>query len=44
MDSNMSIKLGDGDRTEEKRPQIWEIGVGKRQRGAMLSVHSKAII
>ncbi len=38
----MSIKLGDGGRSEEKRPKIWEVGVGKRRRGAMLSLQSKA--
>ncbi len=38
----MSIKLGDGGRSEEKRPNIWE-GVGQMRRGAMLSAESKAI-
>ncbi len=43
MDHDTSIKLGDGVRPEEKRPKIWEVGVGQRKRGAMLSVQSKAI-
>jgi hypothetical protein len=43
MDHDASIKLGDGSRSEEKRPKIWEVGVGQRRRGAMLSVQSKAI-
>jgi hypothetical protein len=34
----MSTKFGDGGRSEEKRPKIWEVGVGQRRRGAMLSV------
>jgi hypothetical protein len=42
MDHDTSIKLGDGGRSEEKRPKIWEVGVGQRRRGAMLSVQSKA--
>jgi hypothetical protein len=43
MDYDKSIKLGDGGRSEEKRPKIWEIGVGQRRRGAMMSVQSKAM-
>jgi hypothetical protein len=43
MDPDMSIKFGDGARSEEKRPQNWEVRVGQRRRGAMLSVQSKAI-
>jgi hypothetical protein len=43
MDHDTSIKLGDGGRSEKKRPKIWEVGVGQRRRGAMLSVQSKAI-
>jgi hypothetical protein len=43
MDHGTSIKLGDGGRSEEKRPKIWEVGVGQRRRGAMLSVQSIAI-
>ena len=43
MDRDMSKILGDGGRSEEKRPKIWEVGVGQRRRGAMLSVQSKAI-
>jgi hypothetical protein len=39
----MSIKFGDRVRSEEKRPKIWEVGVGQRRRGAMLSVQSKSI-
>jgi hypothetical protein len=39
----MPIKLGDGGRSKEKRPKIWEIGVGQRRGGAMLSVQRKAI-
>jgi hypothetical protein len=39
----MSNKLWDGDRLEEKRPKIWEVGVGQRRRGVMLSVQSDAI-
>ncbi len=39
----MPITLGDGGRSEEKRPKIWEVGVGQRRRGVMLSVQSKAI-
>ncbi len=31
MDHDTSIKLGDGSRSEEKRPKIWEIGVGQRR-------------
>jgi hypothetical protein len=43
MDHDASIKLGDGGRSEEKKTQIWEVGVGQRRRGAMLSVQSKVI-
>jgi hypothetical protein len=43
MDHDTSIKLGDGGMSEEKIPKIWEVGVGQRRRGAMLSVQSKAI-
>ncbi len=43
MDHDVSIKLGDGGRSEEKRPQIREVGVGQRRRGAMLSNQSKGI-
>ncbi len=43
MDHDASIKLRDGGRSEEKRPKIWEVGVGQTRRGAMLSVQSKAI-
>jgi hypothetical protein len=43
MDSDKLIKLGDGGGSEKKRLKIWEIGVGQRRRGAMLSVQSKAI-
>jgi hypothetical protein len=32
MDHDMSIILGDGGRSEEKRPKIWEVGVGQRRR------------
>ncbi len=39
----MSINLGYGGRSEEKRPKIWEVGVGQRRRDAMLLVESKAI-
>jgi hypothetical protein len=35
--------MGDGGRSEEKRPKIWEVGLGLRRRGAMLSVQSNAI-
>ncbi len=38
-----SMKFGDGGGSEEKRPKIWEVGVGQRRRGAMLSVQSKVI-
>jgi hypothetical protein len=40
MDHDASIKLGDGGRSEEKRPKILEVGKGQRRRGAMLSVQS----
>jgi hypothetical protein len=43
MDHDMSIKLGDGGRSDKKRSKIWEVGVGQRRNGAMLSVQSKAI-
>ncbi len=43
MDHEVSIKLGDEGRTEEKRSKIREVGVGQRRQGAMLSVQSKAI-
>jgi hypothetical protein len=43
MDHDTSIKFGDVDRLEEKRPKILEVGVGERRRGAMLSVQSNAI-
>jgi hypothetical protein len=43
MDHDTSIKLGDGGRSEERRPKIWEVGAGQRRRGAILSVQSKAI-
>jgi hypothetical protein len=43
IDHDMSIKLGDGGRSEEKRPKIGEEGVAQRRRGAMLSVQSKTI-
>jgi hypothetical protein len=43
MDHDAFVKLGDEGRSEEKRPKIWEVGVGQRRRGAMLSVQSKAI-
>jgi hypothetical protein len=43
MDHDTSIKLGDEGRLEEKGPKIWEVGVGQRRRGAMLSVQSKEI-
>jgi hypothetical protein len=38
-----SIKFGDGGRSEETRPKIWEVGVGQRRRGAMLSTQKEAI-
>jgi hypothetical protein len=43
MDNDVSIKLGDGGRSEEKRPKIQEVVVGQRRRGAMLSIQSKVI-
>ncbi len=43
MDHDASIKLGDGGRSEEKRPKIWVVGVGQRRRGTMMSVQSNAI-
>jgi hypothetical protein len=42
MDHDMSIKLGDGGRSEEKKSKIWEGGAGQRRGGAMLSVQCKA--
>jgi hypothetical protein len=33
MDHDTSIKLGDGGRSEERRPKIQEVGVGQRRRG-----------
>jgi hypothetical protein len=42
MDHDASIIFEDGGGSEEKRPKIWEVGVGQRERGAMLSVQSKA--
>ncbi len=39
----MSVKLGDEGRSEEKRPKIWEVGVGHERRGAMLSDQRKVI-
>jgi hypothetical protein len=43
MDHDKSTNLGDGGRSEEKRPKIREVEVGQRRRGAMLSVQSEAI-
>jgi hypothetical protein len=43
MESGRSITLGDGGGSEEKRRKIWEVGVGQRRSGAMLSVQSKVI-
>jgi hypothetical protein len=43
MDHDTSITLGDGGRSEEKRPTIWDVGVGQRRRGAMLAVQSEVI-
>jgi hypothetical protein len=43
MDPDTSIKFGDGGRSEEKRPKIWEVEVGQRRSGAMLSGQSEAI-
>jgi hypothetical protein len=43
MDSDTPVKFGDGGGSEEKRPKIWEVGVGQTRRGAMLSVQSKSI-
>jgi hypothetical protein len=42
MDHDASMKLGDGGRSEEKKTKIWEVEVGQRRRGAMLSVLCKA--
>jgi hypothetical protein len=41
MNCDRSINFGAGGRSEEKRPKIWEVGVGQRRRGAMLSVLRK---
>ena len=35
MDSDTSIKFGDGGVSEETRPKIWEVEVGQRRRGAI---------
>jgi hypothetical protein len=43
MNHETSITLGDGKRSEEKRPKIREVGVGQRRRGTMLSFQSEAI-
>jgi hypothetical protein len=43
MDHDTTIKFGDGDRSEEKRLKIPEVGVGQWRKGAMLSVQSEAI-
>jgi hypothetical protein len=43
MDNDTTIKFGDGGRSEDKRPKIWEVEVCQRRRGAVLSVQSKAI-
>jgi hypothetical protein len=43
MDPDTSIKFGDSGRSEEKRSKIWEVGVGQRRRGTMLTVQSEAI-
>jgi hypothetical protein len=43
MDHDASKKLGDGGSSKEIRPKIWEVGVGQRRRGSLLSVQSKAI-
>ncbi len=43
MDFDRSIQMGDGGKLEEKKPKIWEVGVGQRSRGAMLSVQRKVI-
>jgi hypothetical protein len=43
MDNDTTTKLGDGGRSEEKTPKIWEVRVSQRRRGAMLSLQSKAI-
>jgi hypothetical protein len=43
MDHDTSKKIGDGGGSEEKRPNIWEVGVGQRRRGAILSVQSEGI-
>ena len=42
MDNDTSMKSGDGGKSEEKRPKIWEVGEGQRIRGAMLSVQTDA--
>jgi hypothetical protein len=41
MDPDTSIKFGDRGGSEEKRPKIWEVGVGQRRRGAILLVKAK---
>jgi hypothetical protein len=38
MDPDTSLKFWEGGGSEKKRPKIWEVGVGQRRRGAMLSV------
>jgi hypothetical protein len=43
MENDTSIKLGDGGRSEKKRPKILEVGVGQMRRGAMLSVQTEEI-
>jgi hypothetical protein len=43
MDPDTSIKFWDGGGSEEKRSKIWEVGVGRRRIGAMLSVQRKEI-
>jgi hypothetical protein len=43
MDNDTSIKLGDGGRSEQKRPKTREVGVSQRKIGAMLSDQSEAI-
>ncbi len=35
MDHDKSIKFGDGGGSEEKRPKIWEVGVGQRRKGVL---------
>jgi hypothetical protein len=43
MDPDTSIKFGDGGGSDEKRPNIWEVEVCQRRRGAVLSAQIKAI-